>query len=125
LNPQTLSQALCEQGAVLHLAEHKIDVLVGHWEWLDDHRVFYFEAGMDNQFGGHLLLFASASAPHSLGVAFYNVRGELTAWLAPVREQVDRATGDARNYQEAFRAWTLRKASMLGFIEQVKREMLA
>lgn len=121
MNPEPLSKLLSEQGAVLHLLSLDVYPLVGAWEWINDHRVFYFEAGCDTEFGGHLLEFDHAEAPHSLGVAFLNAEGDLLAYLAPIAEAVD----DVQNYKSAWLRWLTVLNSMKPFIQEVKSRLIA
>ena len=98
MNAKEVAATLISKGAILELLGLDAAVLIGAWDWIDDHRVFYFEAGASDEFGGHVLLFDEMRAPHELGVEFWDAHGTLVAYLAPIAEAVD----DPASYQQTF-----------------------
>ncbi|GEM_PF-5486318 len=120
-NPKEISSALVSKGAVLTLLDKDVQVLVGHWEWLDEHRVFYFEAGASDEFGGHLLEFDFVNAVHALGVAFFKKESEMIAYLAPIAESVNES--DCAAYEKTFREWQHTGPELADFIHQVKQQL--
>ena len=120
MNPRELVENLSAEGAVLTLVEHGVNVLVGRLDWVDQHRIFYFEAGSENEFGCHLLRFDDVVAPHHLGVAFRHKDGTLIAYLTTIREAVD----DVAAYEAAWAAWKQRRELMNPFTDQAKAQFL-
>ena len=79
-----LSEMLCAKGAILHLAQPDVHVPAGYWEWMDSDRIFYFAAGAEDEFGGHVLEFAQTVLPRRNVVNFRDERGELVARLSSI-----------------------------------------
>lgn len=96
-----------------------MDVLLGYWDWLDDRRVFYFEAAMEDEFGAHLLAFHHAVATGPDRVDFFDAGGILIAGLFPISD-----TGhDVAAYEKTWRRWLNWREAMLPFIRAVKQQL--
>lgn len=121
-NPQQLAAQLVKGGAVLQVLTFDVSVLIGYWEWLDPYRVFFFEAGGENEFAGHIIKFHHAVAAHHFGVEFHSADDALIAYLTTIEEAVDDAP---ELYVETWRAWQSQANSLLAFIQQVKRDLTA
>ena len=122
---KNIINALVDAGAVLTLGQ--TFVLLARFELLGERRAFYFEAGNDSEFGGHVLYFAEMKVYHDRGVGFLDSRGPLTAYLSPIADAVD--ADEAAQYEAGFRDWQKRMADagerrrFDEFYNQVKAEM--
>ena len=120
-DPKQIALNLVKAGAVLIITDQPLlNFLLGAFEWIDDKRVFWFEAFGDDSFAGHVLEFDEAIAPHALGVEFRR-GGELVAYLTSIQE------ADLDNPQEtadSWQAWKNIAESQQPFIAQVREELL-
>ena len=120
MNARTIASNLVSKGAVLFIPEFDVNVLVGFWEWIDDRRVFYFEANAENAFGAHLLEFDRWDSPHALAVVFYKPSGEMVACLSPIEE----AAVDKEYYRRGWDHWAATEKDSADFIQQMKQQLL-
>lgn len=125
---QQIASDIVAKGAILRVRigyprVFHVNLLVGYFEWLDDHRAFYFEAGGQNEFAGHILTFETAQAAHSLGVAFRN-GCEIVAYLCPISEA---SVEDQANFVVTWRAWqtalSQRGESVTEFIRETRDQI--
>ena len=121
MSPQELASEIARGGAILSLLDDERDLLVGHWEWVDEHRVLYIEADGNSELVGHVLEFDRAKVLHALGVEFYDPEGRLLAYLSPILESV----GDTRARQRDFDHWQSYSDGFRDFIQKRKAELLA
>jgi len=120
MNPREISHKLVAAGAVLTIpGEPPLDLLVGHLEWLDDGRIFWFAAHGDTSHDGHLLDFDLARAPHKHAVEFRRAR-ELVGYLTSIEE----ADVDAEVWRETWDAWREIAADRAAFIAETKAELV-
>ncbi len=118
-NVQGTASQLAARGAILALLHLDAQIVIGALDWLDDHRIFFFEAGALDEFGAHVLDFDRANAPHDLGVEFYDKHNRLIAYLAPIAESVD----EPELYERTFLQWQRSGSAMTDFIATVKQKL--
>lgn len=83
------AQRFLEAGAVMSVfleGDWKpLEMPISAFEWRDDHTVWFFERGGENEFHGHTLEFDKATIPHDHAIAF-NLKGKLTGYLTKEEE---------------------------------------
>jgi len=119
-DPKKMAQSLCDSGAVFHDIALGVVVLVGYWNWLDDHLIFYFEAGARDEFGGHVFTFDRAVSYYGLGVEFWE--GDLLkAYLSPIPDAVT----DVQSCEKIWNQWRKDLSGLLQFIRETEEQLTA
>jgi hypothetical protein len=96
-----IAEQIVATGAIMTLpGVPLVRQLVGHLQWVDEHRLFWFTAFGDTTADGHAVAFEEIQG-HPVGVCFV-AHGVIAAFLAPIDKA---AVEDPEDYRVAWRLW--------------------